>query len=131
MSKPKIIIAYDGDCGFCSKSVQFVLNRDKNKIFFFTPLSSTTGKSFQDELGITDTSTMILKLDDKYYTKTSASLMICRYLPLPWKLLYPLIIIPKFLRDPFYNIIARNRYKLAGETCLLPTEEQKQQFIFD
>ncbi len=48
-----------------------------------------------------------------------------------WNLLYILIVIPPFLRDFVYDIIAKNRYKVFGkrESCMVPTLEQMDRFL--
>ncbi|MGB3089818.1 MAG: DCC1-like thiol-disulfide oxidoreductase family protein, partial [Chitinophagaceae bacterium] len=67
----------------------------------------------------------------KAWTQSSAAIRICKHLDGGWKLLYGLIIIPKFIRDFIYNIIARNRYKWFGkkESCMVPTQELRERFL--
>jgi predicted DCC family thiol-disulfide oxidoreductase YuxK len=45
-------------------------------------------------------------------------------------LLYVFLIVPKFIRDWFYDIIAKNRYRWWGkeESCWVPTPELKSKF---
>jgi hypothetical protein len=47
------------------------------------------------------------------------------------KLLYVFIVIPSFVRDIFYSVVAHNRYRWFGksEKCLLPTTENLDRFI--
>ncbi|HBF07788.1 MAG TPA: hypothetical protein DDW29_06005, partial [Gammaproteobacteria bacterium] len=48
-----------------------------------------------------------------------------------WPVFYGLKIIPTLLRDWCYNLIARNRYRLFGQSqvCLMPTPALKARFI--
>lgn len=41
------------------------------------------------------------------------------------------LMLPAWLRDAAYNLIAKNRYRLFGkkETCRLPTAEEKSLFL--
>lgn len=65
------------------------------------------------------------------YSKSSAALRIARKLDGQWKALYVFIIIPKFIRDYFYDLIAKNRYKWFGkrDSCRMPTLEIKNRFL--
>jgi predicted DCC family thiol-disulfide oxidoreductase YuxK len=48
-----------------------------------------------------------------------------------WSLLYGLVILPAFIRDPLYDWVGKNRYKWFGkkETCRLPSEEEREKFL--
>ena len=45
------IVFYDGDCGFCNSSVQFILNKRKRE-FYFLPLQSDQAKKILNANGI-------------------------------------------------------------------------------
>ncbi len=68
---------------------------------------------------------------DTLYTRSTAALRIAKKLSGLWSLFYVFIIIPKFLRDPIYNLIAKNRYKMFGkkDTCRLPTPAERAKFL--
>jgi predicted DCC family thiol-disulfide oxidoreductase YuxK len=48
-----------------------------------------------------------------------------------WPVFYVFKIVPSPIRDIFYDLIARNRYKLFGrsDTCRMPTPELQQKFL--
>ncbi|MBS1654725.1 MAG: DUF393 domain-containing protein, partial [Bacteroidetes bacterium] len=73
----------------------------------------------------------VLLENNKVYTKSTGALRMCKLLGGGWALLYALIIVPRFIRDAVYNMIARNRYKWFGkkEECWLPTPELKERFL--
>lgn len=73
----------------------------------------------------------ILLKNGKVYQRSTAALIVAGQLNGGWRLLYPLLIIPPFLRDPLYELIARNRYKWFGKTdlCWLPKPEFADRFI--
>jgi predicted DCC family thiol-disulfide oxidoreductase YuxK len=127
------IILFDGVCNFCNYWVNFSIKRDKNKILRFTPLQGETAKKLlsQFDLNPNKLSSVILIENGKVYTQSSAAFRLCKHLDGGWKLAYGLMIIPKFIRDFFYNIIARNRYKWFGkkEACMVPTPEVKERFL--
>lgn len=129
----KPVILFDGVCNFCNYWVNFAIKRDKKKKIRFTPLQGETAKKLvlQFDLDPNALSTVILIDAGKVYTQSSAVLRMCKYLDGGWKLAYGLMIIPKFLRDAIYNIIARNRYKWFGkkDECMIPTLEMKERFL--
>ncbi|MEM6831256.1 MAG: DCC1-like thiol-disulfide oxidoreductase family protein, partial [Bacteroidota bacterium] len=61
----------------------------------------------------------------------SAALTIASRLSGLWPVLYVLIVLPSFIRDFVYDIIAKNRYKWFGkkDACMIPTPELKGRFI--
>ncbi len=129
----KSIILFDGVCNFCNSSINFVIDHDSRQNFVFASLQSDKAKEIIDgqeqDLSVVDS--LILVDDDKVYIKSSAALRIARRLSFPWNLAYALVVIPRFLRDPIYDWIARNRYKWFGkmDQCRIPTEDLRARFI--
>ncbi len=132
MQKHQIIL-FDGVCNFCNFWVNFILDRDKNDIFRFTSLQSAEGQGLLKKFSLkTDGfETFVLIDGDEYYIKSTAALKILKHLNSILKILYPLIFLPKFLRDPFYTIVANYRYKIFGkrDVCRIPAENEKKKFL--
>jgi predicted DCC family thiol-disulfide oxidoreductase YuxK len=125
------IVFYDGDCGFCNSSVQFILDK-KKKPFYFVALQSQRAKELLGKYGIEIKLDTIYYLNKgKLYTKSSAALQIARRLKGLWPVLFGFYIIPKFLRDPFYNFIAKRRHKLRVGYCMIPKPEDQKYFLKD
>ncbi len=132
MAKHQIIL-FDGVCNFCNFWVNFIIDRDKNDIFRFTSLQSAKGQGLLKKFSL-DTDgfeTFVLIDGDDYYIKSTAALKILKHLNSILKILYPLIFLPKFLRDPFYTIIANYRYNIFGkrDVCRIPAENEKKKFL--
>jgi predicted DCC family thiol-disulfide oxidoreductase YuxK len=127
------IILFDGVCNFCNSSVNFIIDRDTTNCFKFGALQSDEGQALLKKHNQSTDSfdTLMLIEGDMFYTLSTAALRIAKKLSSPWPLCYGFIIIPKFLRDPIYNIIAKNRYKMFGmkDTCRLPTSEERAKFL--
>jgi predicted DCC family thiol-disulfide oxidoreductase YuxK len=128
------IILFDGICNFCNSSVNFVLDRDHKKKFMFGALQSEAGKKLLEEYGIPQTKnydSVILIKNNKVYKKSAASLEIAKDLSGGWPLFYVLKIIPWFIRDVFYDLIAKNRYRLMGkrDACRMPGPGEKERFL--
>lgn len=126
------IILFDGVCNLCDQSIQFIIKRDHTGFYKFGSLQSPNGQKLLEHYQVpTDIDSFILIRNNKVYTKSTAALKVAQNLDGLWKMLYPLIIIPKPIRDFIYNIIANNRYKWFGKktSCTLPTPEIKERFI--
>ncbi|CAM2893078.1 DUF393 domain-containing protein [Chryseobacterium flavum] len=130
--KNKYIVFFDGDCGVCNFWVQWILERDKKDKFMFASLQSDFGQQFLSERGLETNifNTMYLWKPGQYYLiKSKAVLKIANLLGGIYKLSVLGKIIPGFLLDKGYDLISRNRMKLANQKCYLPDQHQKKKFI--
>ncbi|WHI59706.1 DCC1-like thiol-disulfide oxidoreductase family protein [Mammaliicoccus lentus] len=125
------VILFDGECNFCNKSVQFILNNDSKEYFKLASLQSNIGKKIIQEYNIKQNTDSIVYIENnKYYSKSSAVLRICKKLDGIIKIGFVLLIVPKPIRDFFYRIFANNRYKWFGKNnCIIPTSEIKKRFL--
>lgn len=124
------IILFDGICNFCDASVQFIMKRD-NGAFKFASLQSDIGQELVARHKLQGIDSIVLIEEDKAYTRSTAALRIAKRLKGLWSFLYIGIIIPKPLRDPLYDLFAKNRYNWFGkkDACMLPTKEQRARFL--
>lgn len=127
------ILLFDGVCTLCNRSVQFVLRHDKKQHFKFAPLQSTIAQQLLVNAAVQDNlSTVVLLYQNKVYTESSAVLKVLWLLPTGWKTLYYLgILIPRFIRDALYRLIAKNRYAIFGQssTCMVPDKQTQERFL--
>lgn len=116
------LILFDGVCNLCNGTVKFIIRRDRGKRFSFTTCQSAAGQDILMQHGIsaTDLSTVVYVRKGVPYFKSRAVLEILRDLGKGWKLFYILIMIPPFIRDFIYGIIAKHRYRVFGkrESCM-------------
>lgn len=131
--KNKSVILFDGVCNLCNKSVKFIIKRDSKNQFLFASLQSDAAKTLLLQYNITNSSleSIILLKQGQVYRRSTAALKILRELNGFWSILYLFIIIPDFLRDPVYNLIAKKRYHWFGRTedCMVPTRALKAKFL--
>ena len=127
------IILFDGVCNFCNGTVNFIIERDLEGYFKFAPLQSEIGEKLLAENSIDKTATdsVVLIEDGKAYTHSTAALKVARKLDGAWRWVYYLIFVPGFIRDAFYKLFAKYRYKLFGkkDECMLPTPEIRARFL--
>ena len=132
MTKDQLVI-FDGVCNLCNGTVQFIIKRDIKKRFSFTTYQSITGQDILSQHGFsaTDQSTVVYVKNEVPYFKSKAVLEILRDLGCCWNLLYILIVIPPFIRDFVYDIIAKSRYRVFGkrESCMVLTSEIMDRFL--
>ena len=123
------IIFYDGLCGLCDKSVQFVLKHDKHKRFLFCALQSSLAHEILGNQHTTDS--FVLWQNNQAYFKSTAALRTLKILGGAWVVFYVLILVPSTIRHGVYDFIARNRYKWFGkfDACKIPNAATKERFI--
>lgn len=127
------ILLFDGVCNFCEASVNFVIRHDKKGVIRFASLQSKEGLMLAQDFRI-DTSqlnSMVFIEKGRPYFRSTAALRVCRYFSGGWRFASLLLIVPVFIRDTVYRLIARNRYRWFGkkESCMIPTPEIRSRFI--
>jgi predicted DCC family thiol-disulfide oxidoreductase YuxK len=112
----KYIILFDGTCKLCNNVVRFISKNDSRKIFCFVPLDSEKASEYLGRYNKKDVNkgSVLLIQDEKVFTKSNAVLNILKCLDGLWPLFYVFIIVPAFIRDPVYDIIAKYRYRWFG-----------------
>ncbi|CAN5519645.1 thiol-disulfide oxidoreductase DCC family protein [soil metagenome] len=129
----KSMILFDGVCNLCNGFVNFLIARDKKDAFKFGSLQSPKVQELlkKYDYSTNDLSTVLLIEDDTVYSQSTAVLKIVKKLNGGWPLLYGFIILPKPIRDFFYKLIAKNRYRMFGkkDACMIPTLALKAKFV--
>lgn len=125
------LILFDGVCNFCDSSVNFIIKKDKKRMFRYCALEKPTGQLLVKKHRLENIDSIILIKDDKAYSKSTAILKIAKVLGGPIGLLYVFIIIPTPIRDFIYEFIAKHRYKWFGkkDQCMIPSIETRSLFI--
>lgn len=122
--KPSLIY-FDDICVLCSRSVRFISKNDPKRKFQFASLHSDHFARTAARLKIDSDQqpdSIVLIQSNKIYSRTTAVIKIAAGLRFPWPLFTIFILIPRFIRNPLYDLIARNRYRLFGkrESCFVP-----------
>lgn len=127
------IIFFDGVCNLCNASVRFVIKRDHKDYFRFSPLQGDLADAQLQAFAIdpSELNTILLLENGKLYKRSTAALKVTRHLSGAWPLLYGFMIVPAFIRDFFYRIIAKRRYQIWGRTeqCMVPSPDLKRKFL--
>lgn len=111
------IILFDAECVLCSANAQFVLRRDKIGHFRLASMQGEVGSALCRAHGMNprDPSSMIVVEGSRLRRDSDAVLSIYEAIGFPWRAVTVFRVIPAFLRDPVYRLVARNRYRLFGK----------------
>lgn len=127
------IVIFDGVCNFCNGAVNFIINRDPNGIFAFTPMQSELAHELMERYSVPDVGvdTFLLIKNGQCFVFSSAALEITKDLTGLWYFFNVFRVVPKPIRDAIYKMFARNRYKLFGrkDTCMVPSKEVRSRFV--
>lgn len=132
------ILFYDGTCGLCARSVQWVLSHEhRDRTLRFASLQGPRAGSITAIRPLTDALDSVVWYEagdgvhpGRVLTRSAAVLEVWRYVGGTWRVLAAIgRLIPRALRDRAYNLVARHRHSLAGPACVLPTAEQRERFL--
>ncbi len=127
------VIVFDAECVLCSANAQFVLKHDREKHFLLASMQGEYGSALYREHDIDpdNPETLIVVQNGKLLRNSDAIIAIYSGLGWPWRMAAMLKSVPRFLRDPVYLWIARNRYKIFGkrDSCWLPAPEYRDRMI--
>jgi predicted DCC family thiol-disulfide oxidoreductase YuxK len=127
------VIVFDGHCMFCSGWVKFVLKHDRRRRYRFVAAQTPLGDALYRHYGLDtrDYETNLLIEGGRAYFKSEGTIRMAAGLGMPWSLVRVLNIIPRFILDPVYEFVARNRFRIAGrrESCYVPTAEERSRFL--
>ncbi len=132
MLTKKYIILFDGECNFCSFWVRYVIKKDRKDLFRFATLQSEIGHLYHNKYNIDySLDTVVLIEDDRAYIKSTAALRILKLLGGLKTLFYGFIIVPAFVRNGIYNVVAKYRYYWFGKSeCeLISNQNMKNKFL--
>lgn len=109
----EIVVLFDGPCTLCNKSVDWIYNRDLQGTFCFASLQGNwAAEHLPEHLKREDS--VVLYMDGQFYIRSKAALLILEQLPgYSWTKVFR--IVPTFLRDLVYRVIAKTRYQFFGK----------------
>ena len=148
----RLLVVFDGECGFCNGAIRWLLKRDHGDRLRFAPSSdpvvaeilashgySTAGDP--QKLGSpraespVDTILVLREVGtpvEDLLVRSNAILACLRALPQPWRMLATLLrLFPRPIRESAYRFVAANRYRVAGryDVCPMPTAAERAHFL--
>jgi predicted DCC family thiol-disulfide oxidoreductase YuxK len=119
MGKKEIIIV-DGKCVLCNSITKWLIKKDKNKIFEIASLESEyIKKNFQNIYNV-DSVAVVDSLGN-VFQKSLAILYILKKIDKLFWIQILIRLLPLFLTNFFYDLIAKTRYKIFGkhDQCMI------------
>jgi predicted DCC family thiol-disulfide oxidoreductase YuxK len=132
------VLLYDGACGFCAASVQWILRHDRRGTLRFAALQGEYGaavRSRHAELAGIDSMVWVdpatAQEPERISIRSAAALRMAQYLGGIWRLTLVGGALPRRLRDAAYDFVARHRHSLPGtrDTCLVPGPDVRARFL--
>lgn len=137
--EPGLVLLYDGLCAFCNGAVRFIVARDRAGTMRFAPLQGETARAIlarHPSLVGTDSLVLVEKgqgsdASNQLWVRSEAVLRIAEYLGDPWRAARALRLMPRFLRDGLYDLLAAWRYRLFSRyaTCPVPDPGVRERFL--
>jgi predicted DCC family thiol-disulfide oxidoreductase YuxK len=139
----RVLVVFDGRCGFCNRAVRWLLRRDKRDRLRFVAAESVKVAGLLERHGVVAADdgdgpgTVLLVRDaggagEKVLVRSDAAVAALRELPGAWPAVgMGLRLVPRVVRDFGYGLVARWRYRIWGrlESCPIPTEEERERFL--
>ena len=132
------LVLYDGVCGLCDHFVQFLLRIDGHDRLRFAALQGPIGTKILTEGGraATALSTVIVVADfelpsRRLLERSDAALFAISSAGGVYQAAGALRLIPRFIRDAAYDLIARWRYRIFGrfDACPVPGHATRAKFL--
>src|SRR3569623_3238296 len=115
------VVLYDGTCGLCHKSVQWILRHERDHAIQFAPLQGETAAQLRTQFPeIPRTLESVVLVEGGHARlRSKAFLHVANHLREPWRWAHAVRWLPAILLDLRYRIIARNRHRVWGTaaTC--------------
>lgn len=129
----RAVVFFDGVCGLCNSTVDFLFSHDRRQRLACAPLQGTTAELLLPTATRQELNTLVLRLPDgRQHVRSAAVVRILWRLGGVWKTAAAgLWLIPRPLRDLGYRLVAKSRYRLFGrrETCRLPTPDDADRLL--
>jgi predicted DCC family thiol-disulfide oxidoreductase YuxK len=125
------ILFYDGDCGLCQQSIQFIMLRDSDRKIFFAPLQGQTAEALLPKALRESLSTIVYRRDAEVtLLRSTAVLQALIDTNSSWRFVARISSwVPVCIRDWFYARIAGNRKRIFKIACRLPSPEERKQIL--
>ena len=130
----RALLLYDGVCALCNGVVKFLMKRDRRDGFRYAPLQSGLGREVLARFGIREFPDGVvlvvnaLAAEERLYQRSDAVAVGLQRLDGFWRGLgRALRLIPHWLRDWGYGVVARYRYRVFGryDSCPIPSPEER------
>ena len=126
-----MVVFFDGVCNLCQGSVRYLIKHDKKNALKFASLQGSYAKSFLPSTELESLDSILLYDGENLYKKSSAVLKLSKILGGWHRLLLLGHLLPEFIRNGLYDLVAKNRYQWFGKQnqCMQPSADLKSRFL--
>src|SRR5689334_9135116 len=128
----KPIVFFDGMCVLCNRFADWLFKHDRKGKFLLASLQGQTAQKMLKTMPTDEAQWSIVVINQgQPLMRSDAVFFILSELGGGWKILSYFRILPKAVRDFFYNFIARRRRRWFGQraTCRVPQSDEKEKFL--
>ena len=126
------IVLFDGVCNLCNSTILFLIKHDTNHNLHFAATQTESGKKLMRHYNILDEEKSVFFIKEGIvFSKSNAVIEIAKQIT-GWPHIFKYgNLFPAFIRDGFYNLIAKNRYALMGtrNSCSIPSKDNMERFL--
>jgi len=139
----RLLVIFDGHCGFCNRTVRWFLRRDRMDRLRFVPSESPLVSALLARHGMSahcseqGPETVVVVRDaggakERVLIRSDAAKELLSELPQPWRAAGAVFgWIPRPVGDLGYRLVARWRYRIWGrlDSCPVPTSAERARFL--
>lgn len=139
---PPRLVLFDGVCGLCDRTVQFLLDHDPDGALSYAPMQGETAAAIRarhPELAGVDSVVFVEHESgpggapgvERVTVRSKAVMRMLRHVRGPYRHLAALGVVPAFVLDAGYELVASIRYRVFGklETCRVPNASVRERFL--
>jgi predicted DCC family thiol-disulfide oxidoreductase YuxK len=132
------LVLYDGVCGLCDRLVQFLLRIDRHDRLRFAALQGAIGRDIltraardADTLSTVVVVANYQSAEERILERSDAGLFAIASTGGAYRAAAALRIVPRFIRDAVYDLVARHRYRIFGrfDSCPVPSPKARAKFL--
>jgi predicted DCC family thiol-disulfide oxidoreductase YuxK len=136
MTEPQHLVFFDGECGLCDRTVQWLLKNDDNELLYFAPLQGEEAQRVLPQFDLPadlDSIVYVRRSDTEaeVFVYSNAIGEILKLMPRRWSWMRVAWVIPRVIRDSVYRALAARRIQWFGrvDACQLPDERQARRLL--
>ena len=126
-----MVVFFDGVCNLCQGSVRYLIKHDKKNVLKFASIQGPYAKSFLPTTELESLDSILFYDGENLYKKSCAVLKLSKLLGGWHQLLLLGHLLPLFISNGLYDLVAKNRYKWFGKQnqCMQPSADLKSRFL--